>query len=95
MRSAIRMYNIRKSVSKTSPHLFRHKHSLDFMEEGGNISELQFNLGHSSVKTTEIYLQELGVDINRANNGVSVLESKLKNKMEARLPNTELIKMNR
>ena len=28
--------------------------------------ELQFNLGHSSVKTTEIYLQELGVDVNRA-----------------------------
>ena len=93
MRSAIRIYNGRKSISKTSPHLFRHKHSLDFMEEGGNIAELQFNLGHSSVKTTELYLQELGVDVNRSNNGVSLLENKLKQKINTRLPSAELIKI--
>lgn len=63
------------------------------MEEGGDIKELQFNLGHSSVKTTEIYLQELGVDINRANNGVSVLENKLKDKIDTRLPRTGRIKI--
>jgi len=89
----MREYNQRKSVSKTSVHLYRHKHSIDFMAEGGNIQELQLNLGHSSIKTTEIYLQELGVDINRVNNSVSPLGSKLKNQMDLRLPSTERIKM--
>ena len=82
-------------MSKTSLHLMRHKHALDFMAEGGNIKELQFNLGHSSVKTTEIYLQELGVDIDRATNSVSPLENKLKEKMDTRLPHTERISMKR
>jgi len=75
-------------------HLLRRKHSIDFIEGGGDIKELQFNLGHSSVKTTEIYLQELGVDVNRASNVVSVLENKYKDKINAGLPSTEHIKMN-
>jgi len=63
------------------------------MEGGGDIRELQFNLGHSSIKTTEIYLQELGVDINRAYHGISPLQNKLTRKLDERLPNTERIKM--
>ena len=52
------------------------------MAAGGEIKELQFNLGHSSVKTTEIYLQELGIDINRASNGVSPLQNKFRQKVD-------------
>jgi site-specific recombinase XerD len=80
-------------VDKTSMHLLRHKHSVDFMAGGGDIKELQFNLGHSSVKTTEIYLQELGVDIDRAYHGISPLENKLRQKIDERLPSSERIKI--
>lgn len=73
--------------------MFRHKHALDFMEAGGDIKELQFNLGHSSVKTTELYLQELGIDINRTINNISPLERKLINNIDKRLPNIDRIKM--
>ena len=73
--------------------MFRNKHALDFMAGGGDIKELQFNLGHSSVRTTEIYLEELGVDVNRAYNGVSPLQNKLRQKIDERLPNSERIKM--
>ena len=93
LRDAVSKYNKRKSISKTSVHLFRHKHSLDFMQGGGDIKELQFNLGHSSVKTTEIYLEGLGVNMNRANNNVSPLGNKLKQQIDQRLPSTERIKM--
>ena len=58
------------------------------------MAELQFNLGHSSIKTTEIYLQELGVDINRSSNGVSVLQNKLREQINSRLPSVERIQMN-
>lgn len=63
------------------------------MANGGDINELQFNLGHASVKTTEIYLQELGVDINRAKKGISPLEKRARQKIDERLPSAERIRM--
>jgi len=63
------------------------------MAGGGEIKELQFNLGHSSVRTTEIYLQELGVDVNRAYNGVSPLQNKFGHKAEEQLPNGRVDKV--
>ena len=95
MRTAINKYNKRKSISKTSAHLIRHRHSMDFIAAGGNIKELQLNLGHASIKTTEEYLKGLGVDINRAYDNVSPLASKLKKQTDKRLPSLERISMAR
>ncbi|MNL78978.1 Tyrosine recombinase XerC [compost metagenome] len=39
-----------------SPHWFRHKYATDDIEDGGNISHTQANLGHSSLSTTSIYV---------------------------------------
>ncbi len=43
-------------------HDLRHKYARDFLRGDGNIYELQKQLGHSSVKTTEMYLFNLTDD---------------------------------
>lgn len=43
-------------LSAISPHWFRHKYATDDIEDGGNISHTQANLGHSSLSTTSIYV---------------------------------------
>jgi integrase/recombinase XerD len=40
-------------------HDLRHKFAVDYLRRGGNIYDLQKILGHSSIKTTELYLNYL------------------------------------
>jgi integrase/recombinase XerD len=40
-------------------HDLRHKFAVDYLRRGGNIYDLQQILGHSSIKTTELYLAHL------------------------------------
>jgi integrase/recombinase XerD len=40
-------------------HHLRHRHAVDWLKAGGNIYTLQGRLGHTSVKTTEMYLAYL------------------------------------
>jgi integrase/recombinase XerD len=40
-------------------HDLRHRHAIDWLKSGRDIYTLQHRLGHTSVKTTEIYLQYL------------------------------------
>jgi integrase/recombinase XerD len=40
-------------------HHLRHRHAVDWLKSGRDIYTLQFRLGHSSVKTTEMYLTYL------------------------------------
>jgi integrase/recombinase XerD len=42
---------------RCSPHTFRHTFAAMYMRNGGNIYTLSKLLRHSSVKTTETYLQ--------------------------------------
>lgn len=46
-------------------HDLRHKFAVDYLRLGGNIYDLQLILGHSSVKTTELYLAKLDVQERR------------------------------
>jgi integrase/recombinase XerD len=43
-------------------HDLRHKFAVDYLRRGGNIYDLQKILGHSSVKTTEFYLDYLDLE---------------------------------
>lgn len=47
---------------RLSPHGFRHFFSCNYMRRGGEIYRLSRLLGHTSVRTTEIYLQSMGVE---------------------------------
>ena len=45
---------------KLSAHVFRHTHSKMYMENGGELFKLSRELGHSSIQTTKIYLEDFG-----------------------------------
>jgi integrase len=45
-------------------HDLRHAFAVRWLEAGGNIYRLQKHLGHSSIKTTEGYLDHLPEDIH-------------------------------
>jgi integrase/recombinase XerD len=45
-----------------SPHTLRHSFACEYLRNGGNLYYLSRLLGHSSVKTTEIYLQSVKID---------------------------------
>jgi integrase/recombinase XerD len=47
---------------RLSPHTLRHTFAVNFLQSGGDIYLLSRILGHSSVKTTEVYLKSLGVE---------------------------------
>lgn len=48
---------IRKPVS---PHVLRHTFAVTYLHKGGNLRALQAILGHSSIMTTDIYLNYSG-----------------------------------
>jgi integrase/recombinase XerD len=51
---------------RVSFHTFRHTFAVNYLRAGGNLFYLSKILGHSSVTTTERYLQSLGVEDLRA-----------------------------
>ena len=51
---------------RVSFHTFRHTFAVNYLRSGGNLFYLSKILGHSSVTTTERYLQSLGVEDLRA-----------------------------
>lgn len=59
---------------RVSAHTFRHTFAVSYLRAGGDIYQLSLLLGHSSVKTTEIYLKDYKATAARAA-GISVLDS--------------------
>jgi integrase/recombinase XerD len=58
--------SVRKSAQKQEQdfrpfrfHDLRHRHAVDWLKAGGSIYDLKHRLGHTSIKTTEIYLAYL------------------------------------
>lgn len=59
---------------RCSRHTLRHTMAVGYLRNGGNIYYLSKILGHTSVKTTERYLQSLGLDnLKAVHNGLSLL----------------------
>ncbi len=57
VRSLIKKYALAAGMSKQiTPHTFRHTFASLLLEEGVDIKYIQEFLGHSSIKTTQIYL---------------------------------------
>lgn len=61
---------------RCSPHTLRHTFAVSYLRKGGNLFYLSRILGHTSVKTTERYLQSLGVeDLQKVHDGLSLLNA--------------------
>jgi len=58
-----RAAGIKKQVS---PHTFRHTFATGLVKNGADIIAVQRMLGHSDLKTTEIYLRSVGIDVKAA-----------------------------
>lgn len=54
-------------------HSLRHNYGLNFIRQGGDISELQRLLGHSSITTTAMYVNLQTEDLARAHRKTSIL----------------------
>jgi integrase/recombinase XerD len=50
-------------TKKVSPHVLRHTFAVCYIHRGGNIRALQAILGHSSITTTDIYLNYSGARV--------------------------------
>lgn len=62
--SYIALYDLMKRLSLkaklgyvVSPHKFRHAHGAHALENGASLKEIKDRLGHSTLQTTEIYLE--------------------------------------
>ena len=44
---------------RVHPHGLRHTHAVELMEEGVPVNAIQHQLGHTSIATTNIYLQHI------------------------------------
>ena len=59
---------------RMSPHTLRHTFAVSYLRNGGNLFYLSKILGHTSVTTTQKYLQSLGIeDLSAVHNKLSLL----------------------
>ena len=63
MTQAIRKYNLKRGVSKTSLHLMRHSFATIYLRKGGQIGKLQKILGHQTMDMTQRYVHYLTEDL--------------------------------
>lgn len=82
--SAIRNYNIRRGVEKTSIHLFRHCFAKNWITSGGDIITLAKVLTHSELEMVKRYANLYDYDVKSAMEEHSTL-SKLRTKSGATL----------
>lgn len=60
---AIRKYNKKRGINKTSIHLFRHSYAERYLRNGGNAFHLQKILGHTTLAMTRHYCKIYNSDI--------------------------------
>lgn len=60
-------HNLGKKLGiQANPHKYRHTFAVNFLRNGGNIKQLQEILGHTNLRTVEIYLKLADIDLERA-----------------------------
>lgn len=58
-------YNVKRGVTKTNIHAFRHYFAKNYIQNGGNALKLQKILGHSTLEQTRIYVDLFGQDLQK------------------------------
>jgi integrase/recombinase XerD len=61
--TAIRRYNLKRGVTKTSTHLFRHTFAKKYIKNGGDMFRLQKILGHKSLDMVREYVNMFSDDL--------------------------------
>jgi site-specific recombinase XerD len=62
---------------RCSPHTLRHTFAVGYLRAGGNLFYLSRILGHTNIKTTQRYLQSLGIeDLQAVHSRLSLLGSR-------------------
>ncbi len=82
LNSAIRRYNLRRNVNKTSIHLFRHTFAKKYILAGGDMFRLQKILGHSSLTVVKEYVNLFSNDLKEDFDRYNPLEQLTDNKGE-------------
>jgi integrase/recombinase XerD len=65
----------RANVPDCHPHRFRHTFACDFLRNGGNLSQLQDLMGHTSLKMTKRYLSVVEKDLKDVHRIASPLDN--------------------
>ena len=65
LRHALKMANKKAKIKEINHHILRHCFASHALEDGMNISTLQYILGHKSLKTTMIYLHVSEVPLSK------------------------------
>ena len=63
MQDNVASYNRSRGVNKTSIHLMRHTFAVNFYSRTKDVYALKNVMGHSTITTTEHYLQSLGLTV--------------------------------
>lgn len=72
---AIRRYNRKRGVEKTSIHLFRHSFAERYLRAGGNAFDLQRILGHSTLDMTKHYCRIYDTELMKNYDSLSPLQN--------------------
>ena len=64
---SVRQYGKAANTGKTiTAHIFRHTFASSLIKNGADITAVQKMLGHAALRTTEVYLRTVGVDLKAA-----------------------------
>lgn len=84
--SAIKRYNTKRGIKKTSEHLLRHTFAKLYYMNGGDLATLNYVLGHKDIKITKHYLNLFCPDISDNFNIANPLEN-FKKKQKLKMKN--------
>jgi len=82
---AIASYNLKRGVTKTSVHLFRHTFAKMFILNGGDVFRLQKILGHKSLDIVKEYVSMFSNDLQQDFDLFNPLEQLTDSKTEIRI----------